>query len=265
MEKLILEAPVGWIVIALLTSLWLAYEAGYAGGGRARRREGDDASDFGTIQGAVLGLLALLLAFTYSLASSRHDTRKTVVVHEANAIGTAWLRADFLPEPARSGLRRELRRYLEARILPDHLVVHASRLDGRLREAETMHAALWAATVQAVTSHPPTTLDGLLVSAVNEVIDVHALRVNAGLDHVPWVVVVLLFVVAGFSMGLTGYSCGLNRRRNLVLTITLAALIVAITAVILDLDRPRRGLIKVSQQGLIDLKRSLDAEASGKP
>ncbi|MFN0066013.1 MAG: hypothetical protein ACKVYV_00090 [Limisphaerales bacterium] len=261
MERLILETPLAWMAAGFLLGLWLAYEAGYAGGGRARRREADSAPDFGTIQGAVLGLLGLLLAFTYSLASSRHDTRKQIVVHEANAIGTAWLRAELLPEPARVEFRDQLRRYLEARILPDGADTDTRRFEEALRKSESLHADLWATTIRSMSGRTPTELDGLVVVAVNEVIDVHSQRVAASLDHVPWIVLLLLFVAAAFSMALTGFGCGLSRRRNHTLTITLAAMIVAVTTVILDLDRPRRGFIKVPQRSLINLQQSLDAEA----
>lgn len=261
MNSLVLEAPLAGVAAGFFLALWLAYETGFAGGARVRHRKQDSAADFGTIQGAVLGLLGLLLAFTYSLAAARHDARKQLVVREANAIGTAWLRTDFLPEPARSELRRALRGYLDLRIMPEESVASTVRLEPALRQAEARHAELWSLTTRAVTGRPATPLDMLFVAAVNEVIDVHTMRATAAVDHVPPVVLVLLLLAAVFAMALTGFSCGLTHRRNYALIVTLATMIVAVTTVILDLDRPRRGFIPASQQPLTDLRQSLAAEA----
>jgi hypothetical protein len=263
-NSLLLDAPLAGLAAGFFVALWLAYEAGYAGGGRVRQRKQDSVADFGTIQGAVLGLLGLLLAFTYSLASARHDTRKQLVVREANAIGTAWLRADFLPEPARGELRSALRRYLDERILPENLTMNAEGIRSYLGRQAAWQRELWGITRRGVTDGAPQhdELLQLLVEAINEVLDVHSMRVAAAADHVPPVVLVLLLVCAVFAMALTGFGCGFSRRRNHTLTLTLALMIVCVTAVTLDLDRPRRGFIRVSQQPLMDLRQDLAAEAA---
>lgn len=259
MESILLDQPLAAVAAGVFVVLWFAYEAGYAGGVRGRGNMEDGAADFGTIQGAVLGLLGLMLAFTYSFASGRHEARRDLVIREANVIATAWLRADFVPEPERSAMRGTLRSYAEARIVPREAEMTVALLEPIRRQAEALHAELWAATRRMVAGRNPTELDALVVAAVNEVIDVHSLRYRAAVDHVPLIVLALLLGSAILAMSLTGYGCGLSGRRNHIFVLILVALIVAVTAVTLDLDRPRRGFIRVSQQPLVELLRSMDA------
>src|SRR5688572_15602531 len=136
----------GWLlVLPLLVLLLLATEAGYRAGAASRSRRGGDGGppDLGTIPGAVLGLLALLLAFTYSFVTGRADARKQAVVSEANAIGTAWLRAGLVADPHRSELRRLLRQYLDTRIVTDEVGGDRGRLAGHMAESERVQSQLW--------------------------------------------------------------------------------------------------------------------------
>jgi hypothetical protein len=130
----------------LLVLLLLAVEAGVRAGTRARaQRKGEGTADLGTIQGAVLGLLGLLLAFTYSLAAGRQDARRGLLVREANAIGTAYLRAGLLPEPRRGELRAILRQYVDSRIAPDDVVRDPVRLAEAVQRSERVLQTLWPA------------------------------------------------------------------------------------------------------------------------
>jgi hypothetical protein len=260
--------PIWLIGCGLLVLLLLAVEAGVRAGARtrarARRKEGETA-DFGPIQGAVLGLLGLLLAFTYSLAASRQDARRELVVQEANAIGTAYLRAGLLPEPRRGELRAILRQYVDSRIVPDEVVRDPVKMAEAVRRSEQILQTLWPAGSRNIEGQPPTVLDSLMFQALNEVIDLHTERLAAYEYRIPQIILWLLFVVATMAMAMTGFSSGLSGRRSLFFTSTLAVLVAAVIMVILDLDHPRRGLIRVSQRSMIQLRDSLQADADPTP
>jgi hypothetical protein len=259
----------GWLlVLPLLVLLLVATEAGYRAGAASRSRRGAGGGDggppdLGTIQGAVLGLLALLLAFTYSFVTGRADARKQAVVSEANAIGTAWLRAGLVADPHRSELRRLLRQYLDTRIVSDEVGGDRERLAALMGESERVQSQLWPSVERAVGSHsPPNPIDGLLAGAMNDVIDMHTTRMAAGLDRLPGIILLMLFAIATASMGVTGYSGGLTGARNLAMTTMLAFMVTAVAYVIVDLDQPRRGLVRVSQRSLIELRESINRDAA---
>ena len=260
-EELDLRTP--WIAgLLVLALLLVAVQIGFLAGRRARKRDkSEGGAELGIIQGAVLGLLGLLLAFTYSFVASRYDARRQAVVQEANALGTSWLRAGLLPEPGRSELRQALRDYLRSRLVADEVFSDPKRLAAAIAGSERLQARLWPTAVKRLEGRPSTPADALLLQSLNELIDLHAVRLAAGRDRLPGPILFMVGLVAVISVGVTGFTAGLNDRRNVVLTTTLAVLIAAVTFVILDLDRPRGGLIRVSQRSLIELQQSLEAAA----
>lgn len=244
--------------LVLLGLLVAAVEGGYRLGERHRLgREADVGLDLTATQGAMLGLLGLLLAFTYSFVASRADARKQAVIHEANAIGTAWLRGGLMPQPHAGEIRELLRQYLDSRLVSHQVGTHPTRLRQALARSDAIQAQLWPAVQRMTQRHPPTPLQAQFVGSINDVLDRHTDRMAAAMDHLPALVLVLLAVVAAASLGLTAYAGGLQARRNRVLTIGLSLLVVAVVFVILDLDHARSGFIRVSQQSLIDLQRDL--------
>jgi hypothetical protein len=260
------STPIWLIGCVLLVLLLLAIEAGVLAGARTRARRGEGGTaDLGPIQGAVLGLLGLLLAFTYSLAAGRQDARRELVVREANAIGTAYLRAGLLPEPRRGELQAILRQYVDSRIAPDEVVRDPVKLAEAVRRSERVLQALWPAASRNIEGHPPTVLDSLMFQAMNEVIDLHTERLAAFEYRVPQIILWLLFAVAAMAMAMTGFGSGLSGRRSLFSTSILAVLVVAVIMVILDLDHPRRGAIRVSQRAMIQLRDSLQPDANPTP
>jgi hypothetical protein len=262
------SAPIWLIGCGLLVLLLLAIEVGARVGASVRsRHKGKGTVDIGSIQGAMLGLLGLLLAFTYSLAANRQDTRRELVVREANAIGTAYLRTDLLPEPHRRELQAILRQYVDSRLMPDEIMQDPVKLAEAVRRSEGVLQTLWPAARRSNESRPPTPLDALMFQALNEVIDLHTERLAAFEYRVPQIILWLLIAVAAIAVAVTGFGGALSGQRNLVLTSTLAVLLAAVTVVIIDLDNPRRGFIRVSQRPLIQLRDSLqvDAEPTPKP
>jgi hypothetical protein len=118
----------------------------------------------------ILGLLSLLLAFTYAFVAGRHDVRQALIVREANAIGTAFLRSGLLPEPPRRELQALLRQYLDSRILSAEVAARPSKVAEAIQHSERLQAALWPIAARDIAGRLPTVLDSLVLQALNEVI-----------------------------------------------------------------------------------------------
>lgn len=226
--------------------------------GRAHASRGHPLKDHVvTLQAAILGLLGLLLGFSLAMSVSRFDTRKELVLAEANAIGTTYLRAQLLPETHRQNLTALLREYVQVRLAFFDAGIDPTQLAEANRSTARLQNQLWtelAAVVNQDTRSVPT---GLLVESMNEVIDLHEKRLRAMENHVPAVVLYLLVAVGGVALGFVGFASGLARQRRFRSTAIVALTIAVLIAVIIDLDRPRRGLIQVSQDSMTRLKETL--------
>jgi len=248
-----------WILFAaLLVCLLAAAEIGFLLGRRARPDIDEyTRSQINTIQAAVLGMLALLLGFTFSMSTSRYEVRKQLVLDESNAIGTTFLRAQLLPEPQRKDTSDLLRRYVDIRLKFYSAGIEQVLLRQAIEKTEQTHKELWSHAAAVGEKDPRAITTGLFIQSLNEMIDLHSKRMAALENHVPEVVFILLYLVSIMAMGMVGYGCGLGGRRSLVMAMTTAFLIALVILIVLDLDRPARGLVKVSQQRLIDLQESL--------
>jgi hypothetical protein len=230
--------------------------------GRRLHQTADEArkGQIGGIQGAMLGMLGLLTGFTFAMAVGRYETRRNLVVDEANAIGTTFLRASFLPDEQRRAAKELLRQYVDARIQ-----FYGARADrSSITEAEqatvVLQRELWRHTVDA-SKVAPTPLVAAFVNSLNETIDLDSTRLNAHRNRVPGAVWVLLLVVASCGCCATGYAAGSTGARTGFGNFVLPLLIAVVVSIVADLDRPRRGLIGISQQPLLDLKAALEQSA----
>ncbi len=257
-NELFYDVDLWLILVASVGGFLLATEAGFLLGRRSQSSTDDHSrSQIYTIQGAALGLLALLLGFTFAMAMSRYDLRKQMVLEESNAIGTTFLRAQLLPEPTRQEVSNLLRRYVEVRLEFYAAGNDRKRLSEVRNQSERLQNQLWAYGVAMGEQDARAVTTGLFLQSLNETIDLHAKRLTALENHVPEITLVLLYFVALMATGLIGYGCGLSGLRNFFVTIISSILIAAVILVIIDLDRPNRGLIRVSQQRMIDLRDSL--------
>ena len=234
--------------VGLLAALFLALEVGYRAGRRAVAEHDTHAGpQVGAIQGAVLGLMGLLLAFSFAAAGARFLERQDLIVKEANAIGTAYLRADLLPSPHRRDLQVALQRYTE------HRIAVSERLRGEIpqpdaEEIQRQQDRIWGAAITGVNARPEV-MQGVL-PPINEVLDVHSERIFAGKKHVPALVMGLLIACSLLSIGVIGYGCGLGGRRRTPLTGSLAIIVAAALWITIDLDHPRAGLLRLSDEPL---------------
>ena len=210
----------------------------------------------GLLVGSILALLAFLLAVTMGMASDRFDTRRGIVLDEANSIGTTYLRAGYLPEPASSQIRELLREYVPLRIVVTD--VKAVDLVADIQRSQEILDELWAISEQVAETTDQGDLVSLYLDSLNETIDLNETRITAGLyARVPETVLLLLVVGSALSLAMVGYSAGLTKRRGLLNAVVLVIALGAVLTIVVDLDRPREGFIQVSQQPLIDLQRQI--------
>jgi hypothetical protein len=245
---------------ALVVAFLLVLEVGFwIGRHNSLKADTSTHEHVSSLQSALLGLLALLLGFTFAMSISRYDTRKELVLAEANAIGTTYLRAALQPEPERSDIQALLRAYVDAR-LSFHV---ADQRPGQPVDAEVMavqlQAKLWKLAGQLTARDPHSIQTGLFVQSLNEVIDLREKRIRALENHVPDPVLFMVLLVALVAFGFVGQGRGMAGRRNAISTGLVAVLFALAMAIIVDIDRPRQGLIKVSQSSMLALKQSLQA------
>lgn len=214
-----------------------------------------------TVQAAVLGMLGLLLAFMLAMAESRFSGRRAMIVDEANAIGTTYLRAELLPDPHAAASRALLRRYVDERRA--YHAVRADRAQIGASDARTaaLQAELWQCAATAARAHPDSEVAALYVAALNEMFDLEAARAIAVAGRLPLSLIGLLFAVAMLANGITGYCCGLGRRRDALSLVVVPALIAAACIVVVDLDQPRAGLVRITDAAMERLQRAIAAEA----
>lgn len=213
-------------------------------------------SQIGGIQGAVLGLLGLLLGFTFAMAVGRYEARRDLVVKEANAIGTTFLRAALLPEAHTAPVEDLFRRYVEVRLKYQPLADDPAKFAEGARLSADIQRQLWQHAV-AASRESPTAIVASFVSALNETIDSEAERIAAMRNRIPGSVWLLLLIVASLGCLTSSYAAGAHGRRTAFSTAVLPLLITVAMTLIFDLANPRQGFIGVSQQPLVDLEQAI--------
>src|SRR6478752_4552922 len=221
--------PLWALFVSILIVVLLSVECGYRlGKYRRSRHEEEKEAPLGTMVGAMLGLLAFILAFTFGMAAARFDTRRQTLLDEANAIGTTYLRAGMIPEQGEK-IRALLRDYVSVRL---NAVRLGNAAEG-IRQSENIQQQLWTEAEAVGEKNPNSIVVGLFVQSLNEVIDLHAKRLQAGLrSRIPGAIWLGLFAVA----------------------VTFSVVI----ELIADLDRPQEGVLRISQQALFDVQRSMN-------
>jgi hypothetical protein len=232
-------------------------------GSRLRKRkllgsESIEKGDIALVLGAVLTLLSLMLGFTYMMSSDRYETRRQLVIEEANAIGTTYLRAQTLPEPQGSEIQELLRRYAALRV---EIAGVGSDAPEKIRELDArtkqLHGLIWSqATVLA--RENPSPVVAVFLTSLNEMIDIHTKRLAAFRNRVPASIYPVLFISSAIALWLAGFYFGASKQRVRILPMIFAVLIASVMWLIMDLDHPVRGTITASQQSLIDLNRDLN-------
>jgi hypothetical protein len=212
---------------------------------------------FGVLQAALLGLVALILAFGLTMAVGRYDQRRSAVVADANAIGTTWLRAQTLHEPLRSESLDALKRYTNSVIVYTDTVPESAEEEAAIAEAEGLQRTLWHLAGEALADSPTDSAPRLYVETLNEMIDEETVRISALNNRVPSAVLWIEIVGASVGLGLLALYLAILSRG--VVTVILAAAFVSVLLLItFDLDRPTRGLVTVPDAPLVALRASMD-------
>ena len=231
--------------------------AGVVVGGFLRERQHNVKESSGVLQGALLGFMGLVLAFGLSLALGRYESRRAAVVDDANTIGTAYLRAQSLPEPLRSRSMSLLVRYTDTEIELTHVVPGSEASRRTVAEGSALQRPLWAAAVQAVQQQPQATAPRLYEDSLNEMIDQQTVRVSGLNNRVPTEVLLLEVLGAALAMFLLGLHVGVLGRSFLPVLLA-SGLVTGLLFVTFDLDRPTRGRITISDTPLTALRASME-------
>jgi hypothetical protein len=247
------------ITAALFGGLLLCIEAGRRIGMRRLARDAANASaGVGTADGAVFALLGLLIAFTFSGAAARFDTRRELIIEETNALGTAYLRLDLLPAAAQPALRELFRRYLDSRLDTYRKLPDIEAAQAELARSAALQLEIWREAVAAAQQSPTTAAPVLLVPALNEMFDITTTRTLATEIHPPAIIFVMLFALALTSALLAGYGMAAATSRSWLHMVGFAAALSIAIYVIIDMEFPRFGFIQVTRfdQALVELRQS---------
>jgi hypothetical protein len=206
---------------------------------------------------AMLGLLALLLGFTFNMVDTRFTARRQLVIEDANAIGTAYLRASLLPPPHDARVAELFREYVAMRVTPPT----RATVERDLARAGELQDELWneARAITAFDTHSQVT--NLFVAALNNVIDAHAARVNVGLyQRLPIAIRVVLYVASLLAFGVVGYSVGLTRRRAPLATIPFIIAVATVMTMIVEVNRPLAPALQVELKAYRDLQQQMERD-----
>jgi hypothetical protein len=227
---------------------------------RLARDTEDEHKGFGAIEGAVFALLGLLIAFTFSGAASRFDARRQLVAEETNAIGTAYLRLDMLPAETQPEMRNLFRQYLDSRLEAFRDVGDTAATNAAYSQSVRLQNEIWSKAVSACRRpDAPAQAAMLVLPALNQMIDITTTRLVATMTHPPLIIFLLLGVISLISSLLAGFGMAGSKARSLLHMFIFAVILSLTIYVIIDLEFPRRGLIRVAtaDQTLVDLRESM--------
>ena len=238
----------------LIVGAFLSGELGYRLGRRYGPRDEAFTKQLGMISGATFALVAFLVGFGFSGAASRYVDRLDLVVKEANALGTAWLRADVLPQPMRGELKEALRKYTTSRV---ELLVGNDweAIAPVLANVGPQQERLWEIALRGTADNPQ--IMRMVLPPLNDVIDLHTTHLATARRHIPNAITIALLLSAGLSLVLASFGNGQIGRRFPVLNFVYGFALATALWMTLDLDHPRHGTIQISVQPLLDTLASM--------
>lgn len=256
-----------WLFIGITFIILLAfYITGYSTGKKNNIKK--PASHLSSISGLLAGLMALLgilLAFSFSLSSSRFDLRKQLIIDESLNIGTAYFRLGLLSDAnLTKEVRSLLKKYLDSRIKYYEAGASESLMNKQMASAENLQVLVWMKTAE-IGKTSPNINTSLISQSLNSMIDITGSISGSLRNHVPQLILLMLIAVAAFTIFTMGYSHGLALDYNIWFSLGINLIICSILLLIIDMDTPFIGPIKVDIYSLIDLKREIERfDPSGK-
>jgi hypothetical protein len=255
----ILDIMPSWaFLLVAAAAVFLPFEIGLHFGRRLDPETGADVRpQLSVVVGSILGLFALLLAFTFNAAAGFYGDRRDAVLHHANAIGTAYLRADLIDGPARDQLATLLRDYVDELALiaePISRSTQQAELSAIQARLESLRAGMWEIAIAEAEARP-TPISGLIVQSLNETFDLEAERVQYGMrTFLPLGLWLMLMFVGAVGLLSAGFQAGLRSQRRNGLSLAMVASYALVLMLIADLDDPARGLLRTSQAPILDLQ-----------
>lgn len=249
------------VAVSLLVVILVLLEVGRRIGVHRHRVDPDHASaGLGAIEGAVFGLMGLLIAFTFSGAAERFDGRRHLIGEEANAVETAYLRIDLLPAATQPQLKQEISEYLDLRLaMYRSLSTNFALSKEDFAHAKAMQHKIWGDAVAACQQQSSPAVTSLVMSSLNNMIDISTTRLVAMQTHPPEVVFYGLGLLVMASSLLAGYGMAGSRKRSWMHMVVYAVITAATLYVILDMEFPRFGLIRIdaADQVLMDVRSNM--------
>ena len=250
--------PLWALFVATLLVGLLSFEGGFWIGKQWRQRsEQEQEIVVRGLVGGMLGLEAFMLAFTFGAAAAHFDARRQAVLDEANAIRTAYLRADLLPEPHRAQIRNLLREYVDVRVEG----VQSGKIERGIARSEELQSQLWLQATASSEKTPTTAFAVQFIQSLNDIMALHTRRVIAGLEfRIPNIIWFVLYAITALAAASIGYHSGLTGRHRPLVALGLILAFSAVIILIEDLDRPLYGLLEVSQKALVDLQTKMNTQ-----
>ncbi len=252
------DYPLPIVFVASLLAILGASEIGRRLGARGNNTGGGSLS---TLEAANLGLLALMLGFTFSMALSRYEARRDAVVGEANEIGTTALRARLLPPPRDAETLALLRQYVDLRVELTRRTPTEADVAAVIAKSNAIQEALWQQATAVAAMDNAIVPTGLFIQSLNSMIDAQDTRVAALRNSVPAEVILTLYLIAIVSAGFAGYADGREKSTSRIPIYVVGATVAAVILMIQDLDRPVAGYITIDQRPMLDLAAGLASKS----
>ena len=246
--------------VIVLLSVWLGT---FLGQRRRLKPDHEAETSLGTINAAMLGLLAFLLAFTFGFSAQIFQNRRQLLLDEVNAIGTVYLRAGLLTEPYQSQIRKLLREYIDVRvnIFKQKMGKYSEEFKNAISHSENLQDQIWSSVTKLTQAGHDTPITAVFIQSLNEMIDLQTSRLTVLKYQIPHVVWYSLYFITILSMIAVGYQVGLTGKSVIKISIILALTFAAVILLITDLDRTSEGYLQVSQQPMFELQQKLQTSA----
>lgn len=254
------QIPLLFGSLIIFVVLLVALEVGYRIGIKQRKEWLDAESGGGTVAlSTMYALLGLILAFTYASGVNRFEDRKHAIIEEANTLQTAFLRAEFIAEPGGKAIQEAILAYAKTRPTnKNHILSDEEKIE-MLNNTLKAQAKLWPTLEEALKQDKLNPIEVSMVTAMNDVLDMHTIRLAAIVDKLPTAVIWMLIFISAATITVTGYNAGLSGKISRWRTATLALVMVGVMTMIHDYDRPTDGFIRVSHDSLNSVIAEMEA------
>ncbi len=250
----LMHQPYWQLVIIVISIMLVSLETGFRLGRHKRQTsELEDKIGSNIAVTSIFATVGLILAFTYAYTVSRADIRKDLILEEANAISTAFLRSDLVNDYEITELKRALLEYARSRVITKEELSSRESMSKFLQRSYQLQAKLWPITKNIVQKKTPGPLEVSLITAINEVLDLYTARIAGGMDRLPAAIVIMILLISAASLAVAGFNSGLYGRFSRWRMTTLAIAISLVILVIIDFDYPKQGFIHLNQHPILSV------------